>query len=45
MLPDEVDDYCRSLEMLREEYKKDIRILIGFEAEYLPALVEKQDAF
>lgn len=44
MLPSEVDEYCHSLETLRTEYKNDIRILIGFEAEYLPALIEKQDA-
>lgn len=45
MLPSEVDDYCHSLETLREEYKKDIEIYIGFESEYLPELIAKQDDF
>lgn len=42
MTPAEVDGYFSSLEGLKKEYEKDIRIYIGFEAEYLPALIEKQ---
>ena len=34
---EELEDYVRTLEALREEYKDRIRILIGFEAEYYPA--------
>lgn len=43
LTPSEVDGYFSSLENLRKEYKKDIRIFIGFEAEYLPALVPVQE--
>ena len=42
LTPAEVDGYFSSLEGLKKEYEKDIRIYIGFEAEYLPALIEKQ---
>lgn len=41
----EVDGYFASLESLREEYKKDIKLLIGFESEYFPSLIEAQDEF
>ena len=34
---EELEDYVRTLEALREEYKDRIKILIGFEAEYYPA--------
>ena len=34
---DQLDDYVMTLEMLREEYRDDIEIHIGFEAEYYPA--------
>lgn len=34
----ELEEYVRCLSVLREEYKKDIRILIGFESEYYPEL-------
>jgi histidinol-phosphatase (PHP family) len=34
---EELEDYIRTLEALREEYKDRIKILIGFEAEYYPA--------
>ena len=37
---EELEDYVRSLEALREEYKDRIRILIGFEAEYYPEVFE-----
>lgn len=33
---EETGEYVRTLLALREEYKNDIRILIGFEAEYYP---------
>ena len=42
MAPGEVDGYFKSLEKLREEYKKDIRIFIGFESEYVPELMDAQ---
>ncbi len=45
MEPQEVEGYCRSLEELRREYAGEIRILIGFEAEYVPELMELQDHF
>ena len=35
-----LEDYVRTVEGLREEYKKDIEILLGFEAEYYPAHFE-----
>ena len=37
---EELEDYIRTLEALREEYKDRIQILIGFEAEYYPAYFE-----
>ena len=43
MTPEEVPDYFESLTGLREEYKEDIRIYIGFEAEYTPELIPAQD--
>lgn len=43
MSPAEVDDYFHSLESLRKEYKKDIKIFIGFESEYIPDLIDAQD--
>ena len=45
MEPNEVEGYCRTLTDLREEYKKDIAIKIGFECEYYPAVFEKTIAF
>ncbi|MDD7404075.1 MAG: histidinol-phosphatase [Butyribacter sp.] len=39
----EVENYFSSLERLKDEYKNDIKILIGFEAEYIPELMEKQE--
>lgn len=45
MQPSEVDGYFDSLLSLREEYKKEIRIFIGFEAEYMPPLMELQEKF
>ncbi len=43
MSPSEVDGYFSSLISLREEYKNDINIYIGFEGEYIPELMEAQD--
>lgn len=43
MSTSEIDGYFASLESLRKEYKRDITIFIGFEAEYFPALMEAQD--
>lgn len=45
MSPSQVDDYVHSLETLRHDYRQDIHILIGFEAEYIPELMEAQDSF
>jgi len=42
MHPSEVDEYFSSLLALKEEYKNDITIYIGFESEYIPELMEKQ---
>ncbi|MBR5684013.1 MAG: histidinol-phosphatase [Ruminococcus sp.] len=39
----EVEGYFRSLTDLKKEYSDDIRIYIGFEAEYIPQLIEAQD--
>ena len=45
MKPSEADEYFHTLSSLREEYKKDIKIYIGFEAEYIPVLMKTQDDF
>lgn len=42
MFPNQLDDYFDCMGKLRDEYKKDITIYIGFEAEYIPEMVEKQ---
>ena len=36
----QAEDYVNTLSALREEYKNDIKILIGFEAEYYPRCFE-----
>lgn len=41
MRPDEVAEYINTLQALREEYKNDIRIHIGFELEYYPSHFDK----
>lgn len=41
MRPEELEDYVTTLQALREEYKNQIRILIGLEMEYYPELFEK----
>ncbi len=43
MEPSEVEGYFTSLTALRDEYASDIKIYIGFEAEYIPELMEAQD--
>lgn len=43
MAPWEVDGYFSSLEALKKEYAKDIKIYIGFETEHCPGLMEAQD--
>ncbi|MGN0435947.1 MAG: histidinol-phosphatase [Wujia sp.] len=43
MLPNQIDDYFSCMEALREEYKKEITIYIGFEAEYVPEQMEAQN--
>jgi histidinol-phosphatase (PHP family) len=43
MSPAELDGYFSSLTSLKQEYAGDIRIYIGFEAEYIPELMEAQD--
>lgn len=39
----DVDGYFSSLTDLKKEYADDIKLYIGFEAEYIPALIEAQD--
>lgn len=43
MLPNQLDDYFYSIEKLKKEYRDDITIYTGFEAEYIPELMEKQN--
>lgn len=43
MKPEEADDYFYSLEALRKEYEKDIKIYIGLETEHCPDLIPAQD--
>lgn len=43
MLPAQLDDYFSSMEKLKREYARDITIYAGFEAEYIPELMEKQE--
>lgn len=43
MKASETEEYFSSLDALKKEYEKDIRILIGFESEYIPELMETQD--
>ena len=38
-----MDGYFSSLTDLKKEYADDIKLYIGFEAEYIPALIEAQD--
>lgn len=43
MKPSQLDEYFTTLPRLRDEYKRDITIYIGFESEYIPELMEAQD--
>jgi len=43
MAPNQLDEYFYSLESLRKEYAKDIKIYIGFETEHCPDLIPDQD--
>jgi histidinol-phosphatase (PHP family) len=45
MSPEETDGYFSSLLSLKKEYSGDIKLYIGFEAEYIPELMEAQDRF
>ncbi len=42
--PAELDGYFSSLLSLKKEYKRDIKIYIGFESEHIPELLEDQIA-
>lgn len=41
MRPEETEEYVNSVLSLREEYKADIEILLGFETEYYPRYFER----
>lgn len=41
MFPDDVDDYMKSINLLRKEYEDKIKIYIGFELEYFPRIFDK----
>ena len=43
MKASETEEYFTSLTKLRNEYRKDITIYIGFESEYIPELMEAQN--
>lgn len=43
MLPNQLDDYFTSMDKLRKEYQRDIKIYVGFESEYIPELMEAQN--
>ncbi len=43
LAPGQVDEYFYSLESLRKEYAKDIKIYIGFETEHCPNMIPDQD--
>lgn len=43
MRADQVEEYVDSMQRLRTEYRNNIRILIGFETEHMPDLIEAQD--
>ena len=43
MTPSQVDDYFYSLESLKKEYAKDIKIYIGLETEHCPDMIPDQD--
>ncbi len=41
MTPQETEDYVKSVRSLQKEYASDIKILLGFEAEYYPESFDK----
>lgn len=41
MYPEQAEDYFRTLDDLRREYRDDIEIKIGFEVEYFPEIFDK----
>ncbi|MGN1411691.1 MAG: histidinol-phosphatase [Oscillospiraceae bacterium] len=43
MLPSQLDEYFTTMDRLKKEYSKDIKIYVGFEAEYIPYQMEKQN--
>ena len=43
LAPAEVDGYFYSLESLKKEYASDLKLYIGFEAEYIPWMTEAQE--
>ena len=45
MLPSEAEEYARSIDSLREKYKNDIDIKLGYEMEWYPELIEKDIKF
>ena len=45
MLPEQAEEYFASINALRERYKGDIEIAVGFETEYFPLLWDKLTAF
>lgn len=42
MIPEKLDDYFDSMQKLKQEYASEITIYAGFEAEYIPELMEGQ---
>ena len=45
MRANQLEDYANSVNSLKKEYEKDIRILLGFELEYFPKTHEKEMGF
>lgn len=45
MLPSEAEWYIKEARALADEYKNDIEILVGFEAEYFPPIFERLRSF
>ncbi len=45
MMPDEAYGYISEIRSLADEYKSDIEILVGFEAEYFPSIFGRLQSF
>lgn len=45
MLPSDAENYANSIKVLREKYKGEIDIKLGFELEYYPRLIDKEIEF